>query len=91
MRAFSLTTLVAQRDAGQGDGRFGQPFTAAPWRPGPWRSALPPRSPAWPSAGCGARRWSEADACLRSGSRSWAPAASGSSWPGSRRWPFASW
>ena len=34
-RAFFLTSLVAQRDAGQGDGRFGQSFTAAPWRPGP--------------------------------------------------------
>jgi hypothetical protein len=50
--AFSLTSLDAQRDAGYGDGRSGQPFTAAQWR-----SALPRRSPAWPSAGgCEERR-----------------------------------
>jgi hypothetical protein len=46
LRAFFLTSLVAQHNAALGDGRSGQPFTGAQWR-----SALPRRSPAWPSVG----------------------------------------
>jgi hypothetical protein len=81
-RAFSLTSLVAQRDAGTGRQRLRAAASSgalAAWTAAAGSAAAYPgmaacRRPAHRMTGAGAR--------LRTGTRSRTPTASGSSWPG---------
>jgi hypothetical protein len=82
--AFSLSSLVAQRDAEVGD-TPGSSSLLRPWWLEPRWSAPLRRSRAWPPAGFGTAGCPGLVSISGQASRSETPAASVSSWPGSRR------